>query len=292
MKKGFLLFTAAAGMACISLSSYTSGPGVNLHANLTGSTGSAATCNTGGCHNNNSSTTTAAIQLLDATTNAVVTTYTPGVTYKVSITGSNSQSTALHYFGFQCSATFNTGTNMHKQAGTFTAGAYMHTYTVASSAITVVEHSTQLASTGGANNYAVQFTWTAPAAGNGSINFYAMLNAVNGDNGDGGDYPNAAPALTITENPVGIATLAANIGIKAYPNPVTNQLNLAIDGAQAGVYTVNVFDISGRKITTSNIQVNGNASDAVINTTGWAPGYYGVQVVKDGAQRLIPVVKQ
>ena len=76
-----------------------------------------------------------------------------------------------------------------------------------------------------------------------------------------------------------------NAGITVYPNPVVNNLNIAI--SDAGTYAVQVMDLNGRTVATENV-----TSSAAISTANWAAGVYFVVVNGNGTQKTIQVVKQ
>src|ERR1700753_1455192 len=105
MKKRILLFTAVAGIAIISLTSSDSGAGHGSGFDCTGA--ETANSNGAGCSKTGSSchstAATAGIQVVLALDSAgtAITHYTPGVTYTLKITGTNTTSATLPKFGFQ-----------------------------------------------------------------------------------------------------------------------------------------------------------------------------------------------
>jgi len=190
------------GMLYITLSSDIDGPAHHGHGNITGSTtGAIGHCQTSSCHGANNPLTIVQLVISDTSTMLPITTYNALQTYLVTITGDATAITAsLPGFGFQASAVLGN----HTQAGTYTIptslASSIHTYPCG--ATTVVEHSVRLSPiTTGVNKYSIQFYWTAPPPASDSVTFYALLNAVNGDGGSSGDNPDAAPRVTIYENP-------------------------------------------------------------------------------------------
>lgn len=124
------------------------------------------------------------MQLMSGST--PVTTYTPGSSYTIRITGvftTSSSSIILPKFGYQVAAvkTAATGTN----AGTMTAPSGSHLTSVPG--INITEHSAPLTATTGTGGtgttYVVNIPWTAPATGTGSVTLYGVINAVNGTGG-------------------------------------------------------------------------------------------------------------
>ena len=185
------------GLLAYLLSSYATGAASNGQGNLTGARGSS------GCSCHNSTTSLGTTVELDSA-GVLVTTYHPGIAYRVKIKGvNNSTHTNLVGFGFQVSTVKVTGagTTTATQAGTWgTLPPSTHTTTTGS--CSVVEQSAALIEPGtGAVGtvYVDSFPWTAPVAGTGSIKIYGVLNAVNDDGSSSRDYAQAATAVTITE---------------------------------------------------------------------------------------------
>ena len=233
--------------------------------------------------------------------------YKPGVTYTVKITGTNTTGSTLPKFGFQVAATKGaTAATSPVNAGTLQSTGLptgLHYVAAPGSSTTfyanVVEHHTSLSATTGTGGtgttYVESFTWTAPAAGTGTVSIFGALNAVNANtSADGGDLWNTAQ-LVLSELPASgtsVANTNAKISINAFPNPVINTLNLQMDNTQTGIYSLQVLDVSGRSIVNENIPVNGNSHSATISSANWAPGTYRVIVSKDGNSTVIPVVKK
>ncbi len=304
MKKRALLFTAVIGIGYLSLTSSTSGAGIGSGYNCTGSEtglGNAAGCASSGsgCH---STTVTAGITTLVELDSAGVTTstsgatghYKPGFTYTVKITGTNTTSATLPKFGFQASCIKgSTAVTTPVNAGTWgtVTTPLRNTTAIASSFVcNMVEHRTPINATtlGGATGgtYVVSFTWTAPAAGTGTVSIWSILNAVNGNNNaDAADKWNTA-TMVLNELPTSTASVATvtNNSFNVYPNPVVNTLN--VQSNNNGAFSVKVFDLNGRLIITEQQNVT------TINTTDWAQGLYQVVVSQNENVQVIPVVKQ
>lgn len=282
MKK-ILLFSAALGMTYMTMSSYETGAGTHGY-NRTGSKNTATTCGGSGCHGGTSANTSVSIEVDSA--GVPVTGYVPGTTYAVKITGSNTSN--LPKFGFQFSSVSGSG-SAQVQAGTY-SGTPSNTHTATVSGLSILEHSLPLS--GNSGNYAITFNWTAPATGVGIVTMYATINAVNG-NGDA-DAPDASnnTHIQLTEYPLGLATISANTEITAYPNPTKGQLNIMLHNAATGTYQINVYDMSGRTVARKQLDINNSSFELMLNTSNWPNGMYGVQIINNGAQRVIPVVKQ
>ncbi len=190
-KTAFLLFLIAALYIVITGSS--SGRATAANADNTGAPGTSQTC--GSCHTGGSyGTVTASIQIFAAGTTTPVSAYVGGTTYDMKVTITAASGTPVGY-GFQmtclttpgnasvANAYTNLASNVKQKLitiGTFNGRRY-------------VEHNNVT------NNNTFTFSWTAPAAGTGSVRFYASGNAVNGASGDNGDSGAAGVTLTLPE---------------------------------------------------------------------------------------------
>ncbi|WP_107038634.1 choice-of-anchor V domain-containing protein [Brumimicrobium mesophilum] len=233
------------------------GAGSNGLGDRTGSPLSAATC--AACHNGGAFGASISMQLLD---NGVpVTTYTAGNNYTIEYTVSGSS----NGFGFQGGAL----TSANAAGGSFSspsAGAQ----TVSISGRPYVEH------LGLSTSGTFQATWTAPAANTGSVNFYGIGIAANGNGGTSGDQVTAPQSMTITESVQPSLTYPGNpfcsdemsqapqvIGVSngtfsAGSGLVINAVNGEIDVAAStpGMYTVNYVYASGT--LTTGVTINPN----------------------------------
>ena len=282
MKKRILLFTATAAIIGLTLTSESIGPARSLAGNRTGAKGSSTTCGGSGCHGGTSTATVVTITVDSGAT--AVTRYVPGHAYTVKIHGTNTNSNPK--FGFEFASVSGSGTSQ-LQAGS-ASGLPTNVAIDAVSGLDIVEHNAALtAPTAGI--YDVSFTWTAPTTGVGDITLYSTLNAVDGLGGpDAIDHSNnTSVVLTQEAASTSVASVTNNIAINAYPNPVTNTLHLAI--TEAGTYSIQAYDMTGRSVSNENITVNG--APASINTANWATGMYIVVVAKDGNSQFLHILK-
>jgi len=286
MKKRILLFTAAAALGYVTLTSYDDGPALHGQ-NRTGARNSTANCSTGGCHGTGAGTTVT-LEADSATTSTAVTSYAPGKVYTIKIHGTNTSSYA--HYGFQFASVKGTG-GTQTQAGTSSAlpsGVTTHT----TSSLSIVEHSTVL-TTATAGTYDISFTWTAPAAGAGSVTLYTILNAVNGDGTQNAADVAAQTSIVLTEQApaTGVNTISSDIAVTAYPNPVTTDLNIAMANAASGEYALSVYDLNGRAVAQQTVTANNASLQANLNASAWATGMYMVVLQKDGMSHVVKVVK-
>lgn len=286
MKRSILLFTAAASLGYFTLTSYQSGPAAQGEGNRTGSGGN-ATCSGGSCHGANNTSTTIQIFLTETATGTQVTNgkYKPQTSYTVILGGGNSAGATR--YGFQLTAVNGTNTD----AGAFTASGNLHTVKNSSTGnITVVEHSVGIS--GAATFNVPSFVWVSPVAGSGTVTFHAIVNATNASGtADNGDHASTA-TFVFTEQANAVSDLSENIRITAYPNPVASQMSLKFEDAEIGNYTVIVSDLSGKVLCQQNLDVKNTQAQMYLDASGWASGMYLTTIFKDGAQRVLPVVKQ
>ena len=290
MKKTLLLLSIVSGMGYLLLSN-AAGSGTAQNGNFTGSPGSAGTCANATCHGASSSAVTGQYAFIDISaggTPVINSKYVPTHLYEVSVIGVNT--TGFAHFGFQTVALTSTNT----QGGTFQLINSADPYNIVNLAggIRVVEHK-QVLQSPNPSALIAKFHWTAPTAGVGDITFHSMINAVNNNTtNDLNDKPSNSFTQTLSEQPASVADLSKDILISAYPNPVIDKFTISFNDAVNGEYTVTVMDVTGRKMHTQSVQVTGSKATASVEAAGWSSGLYFAQVVKDGAQRMLPLVKK
>ena len=304
MKKRILLFTLIAGFGALTLGSWITGVGATAGFDCTGA--ETGLENPTGCYYNSSchhNGATPGITLsIELDSAGVPTThYKGGLSYTIKITGTNTTTNILPKFGFQVGViTGSTAVTTPANAGTFgtVSGNIRNSPAISGYyVVNIVEQLTRLSpasGTGGTGTTYVQsIPWTAPTSGTGTISIWSALNAVNDDSlASTLDHWNTNHAV-IDEWPAitSVANLFNNISVKAFPNPVSNNLQLQMDGATEGIYKIQVFDCSGRNIMNQNIDVSGNNAHAIVNMANWAPGLYNIVLIKDGSNKVIPVMK-
>lgn len=284
MKKKYLLFAAFAGITSLTLSSYSNGPIAGGAGNRTGSAGSQANCSVSGCHAANSAATVINIILQDPTSPLTpVTAYVPGRTYTV-VFGASNSAAGLSRFGFQFSAVRSAATST--QAGTFAVGSTADIIARTVSGLSIIEHTTPIAATN-PGLYGVTFSWTAPAAGTGTVKFFGIANVVNFNGTVSGDAPNAG-SKELPESTVGVQQVKQTLAIKAYPSPVTQTLQLEISDAGTKAYTAGIFDVTGRKVQQTTI----SGDKVSLDVSSLVSGHYIMYVIGEQAQGSIRFVKQ
>ena len=305
MKKTTFVNLCAAGLVLyLIITSYKGGAGSNGW-DCTGAEtglGNPVGCTGAGCHA--PSVTTGINITIELDSAGVSTThYAGGKNYTVKLSGKNNTSNNLPGFGLQMvsikgSAALTTPVNAGTWSTTCPPDCKFTAPQPGYFVLNMVEQSMPISATtgtgGNGTTYVETFTWTAPATGTGTISIWAAINAVNGDGvHDAGDKWNTNHVV-INEWPStsGIASVSENDEIKVFPNPVINNLALQLDNDRRGIYALSVYDLSGKKILSQNIEVNGLAQTENINTSNWAKGIYLLLIEKDGVRKPITVVKQ
>lgn len=286
MKKRILLFTAVAGLAYVALSSYSSGAAFNNQIR-NGVNGSTTTCGGAGCHATGGTTTNDSLRI-DSAGGVAVSRYVAGMTYTVTVTGWTTGTQTS--FGFQYSAVKGTSPGQ-TQAGTF-AGLPSGVAKRTKSSIDYIEQNGTIIA--GASSFTKSFTWTAPAAGTGDVKMYLTVNAVNGDGNEGAGDISKNYQKTITELVTpnnSVAEIANAINVLAYPNPMSDMLNVQFNDMRSGTYTLSLYDMTGRVLSTKQVEVSGASRTATINTAGLAKGLYNAVVEGNGNRKVMSVVK-
>jgi hypothetical protein len=302
MKKGILLITIIAG---IGLYSFVNGPGANGY-DCTGAEtglGNPTGCATGptGCHNTIANPDVELSLKIDSA-GAPISFYTPGVVYTLTVTGKNHiEGSHLPKFGFQVGVirgitpgpmVLNAGLlqDLYLPAGLRYKGA-----NTASFRINMVEHVYPLPVTTGSGDtgstYKESFTWKAPV-GADTVSVWAAMLLANGDNGASYDAWKTHH-ITVMRKPIpaGVPGELSAFSMIAVPNPVYNTVQLMFSNASTGAYSVSVYDLFGKKITSQEVLVNTLSHNITIDASSWAPGLYVAVAEKDGARHIIQFVK-
>lgn len=272
MKKHYLLFAAL----CCGIYITTTSNSLGYATNATGSHGGAVGC--GGCHSS-SALITVSVELDSAGT--VVTSYKPGMTYKLRIKGTNTSTSTLPNFGLQLSAVTGTG-SASVNAGTLTAITSTTTILTGAGSIKYLSHNSRIPATTGTGTtgttYVAEATWVAPAAGAGTVKAFGVINAIDGGGNDNNDKWNSANA-SFTEQvaTTGVAEVVADKYV-VYPNPASGIIK--VTGYEG---RMQLIDMQGRAVAAGNGQ---------IDMTALASGVYMLQYFPGGNAFSTRVVKQ
>jgi SprB repeat/Secretion system C-terminal sorting domain len=284
MRKSTLLSLLFAGASLFFLfSSNSNGRATQANTGNTGAPGETTICS--GCHSGgNFGTITPTIQVFQQGTTTPVSAYVAGTTYDIRFTVSASMGSPGGY-GFQMTCLTspannplagysNLGPNVKQKL--VTTGTYMGR--------TYVEHN----GVGSINQF--DLSWTAPAAGTGTVKFYAAGNCVNMSGSTAGDKA-ASTSFTLPES-LPLDVFATVTDIQCFGQN-TGALDVTITGGIApfsylwndgiteldrtnlfaGDYTLQITDGAG-SVTTHNFDVQ-QANAIQINYTLSQPTCFG-----------------
>lgn len=246
------------------LSSYSSGLAANGNDGTSSGAPNSIAC--ASCHRGGAFGTATSATLLGAD-GVPVEAYVPGQTYTLKI--DIATATTPGGYGFQALVVDAT----RAQAGTFGA-APANTRVTELNDRSYFEHSRRLASG------TQEIAWTAPASGTGSVTLYAVGNAVNGNGGTSGDLPDEA-IVTFREGTASSTAESAWPAQFSVRTPGRGVVEIiATDDGPAETYTVELYDLSGRR------QATGVLAKADEVTFGNLTAGIHVVMVKTGAGRV------
>ncbi|MEO6949695.1 MAG: PA14 domain-containing protein, partial [Ginsengibacter sp.] len=87
-------------------------------------------------------------------------------------------------------------------------------------------------------------------------------------------------------------TPAIEPGIKAYPNPFNNSINISIGGIVGGKSQLILLDATGKAIWKQDINGGVNSYYKVLNTSSYPNGIYFLEFVQNGKRSVIKLMKQ
>jgi hypothetical protein len=261
-----VLISNSGGKAAIEGEGMTGAPGDRVQAN-----GSAVTCQN--CHNNGTYNPTAKIDFLDEAGTATVTKYEAGKTYTIRLTITATGTPPA--YGFQM-------IDIRKSNNANVKGFLPTTSQAAGIQITAItsgnqanrsyaEHSRRLTS----NMIIVK--WKAPAAGTGSVVFYAVGNAANGSGGNG----TASLNTEFAELTSSVNELANSVEMSVLPNPSIDGVVLSLSSKKSKNIQVRMTDISGRTVLSENKAIQAGENTVKLDVSNLVKGAYMIQVIEN-----------
>jgi len=217
------------------------------------------------CHNSNPGN----FSLIPTiSTDIPITGYVLGETYTINVSTSSSGASG---WGFELTA---------EKVGGIEVGTYDLTGSINSPKIITsggsVTHSNDAFSSW-------SFSWTAPSIDEGDITFYAAVLAANGS-GTGGDQ------VVTTSEVVSASTLGIDeknsLTFDIYPNPSRDYLIVKLPN-EISEGLVEIFDFSGRSVTTSKINKHENR----LSLTNFAVGMYIIRLTSEGKTGVKKFIK-
>jgi hypothetical protein len=162
--------------------------------------------------------------------------YTPGATYTMSVTVAR---TGNSLFGFGIEALTAAGQNAGSFVITNSAKTQIKTATVNNVSRKNVVHQKNAGTGNGSHTFS--FDWTAPSTNVGTVTFYFVGNAANGNGGTSNDYIYSG-LQTATPSSTSIGEVSNNSNIEIQYTGANNTLNI---GGLKEAATVTIMDING-----------------------------------------------
>jgi hypothetical protein len=205
-------------------------------------TGAPGESNCTACHSSNTNDGTAmnALTFTDAATNTVVTKYTPGTLYNVTLTmNSTAAKNGFQLVALQTSNNTQAGSVANVSGSTAVSNSQGRSY---------VNH-TATSNKGKVFN----FKWTAPATDVGDVKFYVASNVTNSNSSTNGD------AIYLSQHVVSVQSSASvnqvekqNLVVKYDSSKQTIQIKYNF--TEDAIYSVNIVDMNGKSVLAKGIQ--------------------------------------
>jgi hypothetical protein len=262
MKKTLLLLTTAT-FVFITTNLFSNQTGAPT--NATGAPGE-STCAQAGCHTGTVVNGGGGSAMIMITGDSV--SYIPGKTYEINI---HVMETGRSKFGFSIVAKDAN----HLKQGTFAVGGNSGVQVVGS---TKYGTHTSGGTLGSTDSKIWKMKWTAPATNVGTITFYAACNAANGNNDESGDHIYTTNLVFPAATTTGVSELINPSTFSVYPNPSNDKLHLQYELKQNSTVLINLLDLTGRLVYTSNESQQKGAQSRSIDLSAFNKGIYLLQM--------------
>jgi hypothetical protein len=104
---------------------------------------------------------------------------------------------------------------------------------------------------------------------------------------------NPAMVTRTSSNPKNVLQSAETNTVKVYSNPVTNELQLELRSKKAGVSMIRVYDLKGRQVSETKLNVEAGKNAVKLNVRNWFTGLYIIQLnMPDGQNVQTKILKQ
>lgn len=180
--------------------------------------------------------------MIISTPRGVLTSYVPGQQYDMAVLFANN--TRVNN-GFELTAIGANGVH-----GTIAITDAANTQISSQSGRQYLKHTRA----GQANRQSWDFKWTAPAAGSGTITFYACGNATNGNGSSSGDQIYTT-SLVVPEGPATAVAPSAIEGgsLAAFPNPAADFTNVSFSLKRPANASLALYNLEGNKVHYSDL---------------------------------------
>lgn len=238
------------------------------------------------CHSGASyGTVLPSIQVIDPVTSTPVTEYVPGTVYRVRVEVSHTMGSPAG-FGSQTVILFDADDSDVNAWSNPSSNAQISQASNPSNRFYLEQNSLS-----SSNVFEADFT--APASGSGAFTIYSVAIAASGGAGTGGGDTGGTASLTLTEEVVSInSAFELDAVVSAFPNPVREQLNVAINTEQAADFVLELSDLSGRLVSSMNHSLNGGESILPIDVSDLTSGNYTLTVRQGQTFKSMMITKQ
>jgi hypothetical protein len=221
-----------------------------------------ATCAAGGCHGPASNTV---INTLISTSPSLASGYIPGATYSITITVSGSGSK-----GFQFTAQSSSGNPL----GTLTVPASLQ-----------IQQNRWVTHRSAASGSPATWTfnWVAPAAGSGTVGFYAC--GISGRNNS-----LVQQTLSIPQSTVSVNEIAAQNQVRCWPQPARNEINLSWEQQAPAKARWEILTLDGKSAQGwpfQNLECGSLQERLDLNGLNLASGTYYLRLLDNNGQSLL-----
>jgi hypothetical protein len=277
MKIKLLLFTFALATTGLLLMSNSGGRATTGNGDNSGAP-SANTC--AQCHNSGAFNSSVSVEVFEEGTSTAVSDYLPGIVYDVKVKVSADAGAS----GFGSQTTVLDANNA--PIASFSAPSANSQLTTLASGRQFLEQSST-----GSDEFTAK--WTAPAAGTGSVTFYAAGNAINGNgatSGDGASNTSFTLAEDLSSSNQSVNQL--KVSMKAFPNPVQDILNIETIGSTDGEHSLMITNMVGQVVHQSVVNLDLGMDLTQVDVQQLPKGMYSVSLAQANKIATITIIKQ
>lgn len=229
--------------------------------------GSAKTCQF--CHNNGTYNASATLSLFNEAGTTAVTQYEAGKIYTIRLTV-NAASGTPNGYGFQM-IDIQKSNNANIKGFVSTQPTGIKLSTLPNGRI-YAEHSVKST----AKTFDIK--WKAPTTNIGTVTFYAVGNAVNGNGTTAGDNGTASVKIDFPSLVSDIKESKSLFEIGISPNPSQDLLNISFISPQNTTVSISLIDISGRQIMSDKWELQTGKNNKTWNIQSINSGIYSIQI--------------
>jgi Secretion system C-terminal sorting domain len=231
--------------------------------------GDAKTCQF--CHNGGTFNPSATIAVFDEAGTNAVTKYEAGKTYTIRFTV-NAGNGAPSGYGFQMiDIRKSNNANVKGFVATQATGIKL---TTLSGRVYAEQSSRRTTKT-------FDVKWKAPSPSVGTVTFYAVGNAVNGNSSTGGDNGTSSVKVDLADLTSSVNELAVQVEMSVAPNPSAEMINLSLMSKSAKNIQIQMTDISGRTVMSEKWQIQAGENFKQLNINHLLKGAYMIQVIEN-----------